>query len=276
MAEAASRFPMVELIQIGELLAWLQGATSEATLAPSDADPLGVLGRLDHLIDLLSRVQVRDSEQMVRDFRSRVAGVTDGEMSPRDGEIGESVATLVREVGADLRRLVAEEALTRSVFVVPLDRDDFAERFLDRTEQFFDLRPDHPWPDVRDAIEDMEEAAECYAIGRYGGAIMFSLRATEALARHFYEAMVGDVPKKDATLGHLLSILKLPVVNCGSAVPSTLGVVKKRRNGAMHAGPRAPGDWNAGAARVVITQCARAIEAMGDRLAKRGTEEATE
>lgn len=275
MAEATSRFPMVELIQIGEMLAWLQGATAEATFAPSNADPLGVLGRLDHLVDLLNRVQVRASEQLVRDFRSAVAGAVDGEMNARDGGIGESVAALVRDAGADLRRLVAEEALQRTVFVVPPDRDAFAEAFLDETARFFGLRPEHRWPDVRDALEDMEEAAECYAIGRYGGAIIFSLRATEALVKHFYEVMVGDSAKNGATLGYLLSILRLPVVNCGNAVPSTLGVVRKRRNRAMHAGPRPPEAWNAEAARAVITQCARAIEAMGERLAKRGAVEVT-
>lgn len=276
MAEATSRFPMVDLIQIGEMLAWLQGATPEATFAPTDADPLGLLGRLDHLVDLLNRLQVRAAEQMVRDFRSRVVDASDGETNARDGGIGESVAVLLRDFGADLRRLAADEALQRTVFVVPPDRDAFAEAFLDGAARFFGLRPGHPWPDVRDALEDMEEAAECYAIGRYGGAIIFSLRATESLARHFYETIVGAAPEKRGGLGNLVSILRLPIVNCGDEVPSTLKVVTERRNRAMHAGPRRSEDWNAEAARTVITQCARAIEAMGERLAKRDSAEAAE
>jgi CRISPR/Cas system CSM-associated protein Csm3 (group 7 of RAMP superfamily) len=142
------------------------------------------------------------------------------------------------------------------------------------------------WRDIEPARRAKEFLARCPAcdplVDRLPGAARVSATRSAAMAtrscsrsrhRGVGPALLrGDgrpVPGQKGRVGKLLSVLKLPVVNCGVEVPSMLETVIKRRSDAMHAGLRSPENWNAEAARDVIGQCARAIEAMGERLAKR-------
>lgn len=117
-----------------------------------------------------------------------------------------------------------------------------------------------------DAIEDMQEAGTCYAIGRYAATILFAVRATEWCLRGFF-AQIVFLETPEVGRGWLTATVKLPEAK-GAALAtqqrlrSEIGDLRKLRNAAMHAGKRKTTEWDANAAREVIAKCREAIESM--------------
>ena len=92
--------------------------------------------------------------------------------------------------------------------------------------------------------------------------IIFSLRATEALLIEFYRK-VTESPAKDKdswdNMSRALGSLAIP---CEQAVKKRLELLRKRRNKAMHAGPRTSDEWDDRAARKVMRSFGGVVVAM--------------
>lgn len=262
-----TRFQAWDLMQVGQTLQYLQRVTARKRIGPSSGDPAGVLDQIRELLELLEQLELTESDQAARDWLDPlIHDLEDLLLENPLAQLGEA-ASLLREIAADLTVLVRDEASRRSIFVVPYDRYGYAEKLLNDPVAHFRVDPSHFSPPPQHALDDLEEATACYAIGRPAAAILFSLRATEAFVRQFYCEVVGARPER-ATLGPLISTIKLPVVGC-ETIANKLGPVKKRRDGAMHAGHRKPDEWDDRAARWVMAQCGTAIRAMWDHLTNR-------
>lgn len=259
-----TRFRIWDLILVGQTLECLQYVTAAD-------DSAGVLDQIGYLLELLEQLELTESDQHARDWLgSTIKGLKDQLKEDPHTLLGKDVADGLREAIADLVDLVRLEANQRSIFVVPYDRDGYAEKLLNDPAAAFCVDTAHSSPPPQHALNDLEEAAECYAIGRPAAAIVFSLRAMEAFLRQFYHEVVGDPPQEDDGWGTLMRIIQLPVVACDNhSISSLLGELKKRRNKAMHAGHREKGKWDDKAARRVMEQCGKAIKAMWSHLTDR-------
>lgn len=263
------RWVLWDLISVGTVLAGLERVTARNRILSTDPIQPGVLVQVRDLIDAIQQLELARSDQTARDrldpLVKRMEESTKDDPRARLGPL----AAELREIAGDLHTVIRDEALERSAFVVPYDSQGYAEALVRDPRVLFRVNPAHPSAPPQHALQDLQEAAECYAIGRPAAAIVFSLRATEAFLRQFYCEVIRAQPDGQATWGTLLRTIQLPVVECSHSVPSELGTLQKRRNNAMHAGVRDPAEWNDQAAREVMEQCGRAIKVMWDHLTER-------
>ena len=260
---------VAHLIQVGEIIATLRAVSAGWRLRGAGEGEPGVLDDLEELNDLLGRLELADTAQAARHtlgpiivrLREALTRYPEADLNEDDAQAVGTAATALWVVAGD-------ESLRRTAFVVPYDKEGFAERLKQAPALAFGVDDRWAWvPD--DAREDMKEVADCYAIGRYAASIVFSARAVESCLHSFYQKIVLQPAKERTPWGHLEAVLKLRVLSLDNSVLSALGVVRERRNRAMHPVPRKEQDWDAGAARKVIAQCAHAIRAMGKYLDKR-------
>lgn len=259
---------VLHLIEVGEIIATLRAVSPASRLGiAGDGEP-GVLNDLEDLNDLLDQLELADTAQEARrNLGPIIARLRKALSLNREAGLSEDDAQAVRAAATAVWTVAGDEGLRRTAFVVPYDKEGFAERLKQNPGREFGVDDRWSWlPD--DARDDMKEVADCYAIGRYAAAIVFSVRAVESCLRQFYQEIVRD-PPGNVPWSRMHNVLKLPVLTPDQEVLSALGVVKKRRDGAMHPGLRKAQDWDAGAARTVIDHCARAIRAMGEDLDKR-------
>lgn len=251
-----------DLIHIGELLGILQHVTGT-----SRAD--AACECIRELKEALENLRLVDSakhaeqlyDPLVKKLEEQIRVNPDTQLMDQADELQASTAYLADKV-------LQNEANGRSVFVVPRDKFEVEDLLIDPIAVLCsNTTPSFPIPPH--AVEDFKEAAECYAIGRSAAAIVFSLRATEAVLRDFYGKVTQAQADEQATWGSLARILGLPVLSCDQAVKSHLGALRKRRNDAMHAGARQSHEWDSDAAQEVMHQCGKVIGAMWQDYAKR-------
>jgi hypothetical protein len=258
--------PLIDLLALGELIAGLRCHDQDPAVYPPGEDQFSVVDRIRSVVELLARLELPDAEAMARSrlepLAARLKSLANDHPS---STVGKENVTMLRVAATDLWRAVANEARRRTVFVVPFERDEFTESLLQDVRWAFGVSPDHPWGNVAEAVSDLEEAADCYAIGRYGAAIMFATRAVEAFFWEFWMQTFGRTPKKRLGWEQALDVLRAPTLNCPEGVLAAVEPVRRMRNKAMHG--RVVGSPQR--AKQVFEECRQAIEAMGKHLADR-------
>lgn len=261
-------------MQVAQTLQYLKRVTARTRIGPSVSDPAGIPDQVRILSELLLELELgnaaREAAEKLEHLASEMSEIL--EEKPR-ANLGEMAGPL-RQAAEDVLIRVRDDAGQRTVFIVPLDGEDYAETALRDSAGHFGVDLAHPSQAPQHALDDFEEAVICYAVGRPAAAILFSLRGTEALLRQFYTEVIGVAPDRD-TMGRMVNTLKLPVVGCTNSDPCVtepLGPLTKRRNDAMHAGQRKAEEWNDDAARGVMSSCRNSIEIMWQHLTTRFAE----
>lgn len=258
----ATRHPMWDLVRIGELLGGLQYVTDE-----SGADDICECIR--ELQDVLDDLQLEKSAECAEDWSSILLEDLETRLETNpEAEISGWTDDL-RDIARDLMSTIRDEANRRSVFVVPEDKFIDVERLIDNPLEVLCSKVSPGFPIPSHAQEDLQEAVECYAIGRPAATIVFSLRATEALLREFHsqitQSVIGDKPG----WARLTKVLVSSDIAVKRAVEHRLEQLRQRRNDAMHAGPRDSKRWNDRAARKVMRDFGKVLGAMWREHTKR-------
>lgn len=258
-----TRMEISYILQLEDVLQSLQRINSRRRILGQSARELGALDLVMELLEKLDWLQLAETEQAARDqFADLIERMERVSQSTPHATLGQ-MADDLRDIAADLKAILRDEASRRSVFVVPYEKDEFTERLLRDPRVYFNVDPAHPWPAPDHGLQDLQEAVECYATGHPAAAIVFSLRATEAFLRQFHFCVVGSPPKKTATWAYVMS--KLPEISpdaCDRCIREQMDLLRERRNGTMHAGMRDPGEWDFGAAKQTFARCRDAISAM--------------
>lgn len=271
MAESTSQISMFDVVAIGETAAALRCIPQGGRLRNRvDATP-GVLDRLEELLDRLSDLEIAQAAQAARELlRSLIAELSRRVEADGDAMVSEPERAEIHDVAEKIWDKVRSEVGERRVFVPPFDASGFRESFVRDPRPHFGLPGDDPWPRSADAVSDMQECADCYAIERYPGAIVFAYRAAEGLVRQFREIKVTSPPTEQGltqlfnTLAQQGQCDEATIVALRTLVKPEDGTVP--RNEAVHAVPRDPVAWNVVGAGQVIQNCARAIGAMSREL----------
>lgn len=261
-----TRYPMWDLMRVGELLGILQHVTDK-----DRADE--VYECIRELQGVLDDLYLTDSAEWVEDWFAAALEDLEEKLTVDPDVILRGWTEDLRDIAKDLTPIVRDEAYQRSVFVVPKDTHLDVEQLVD--EPLAVLCPNAtPQFDIPlFAEEDLKEAAECYAIGRSAATIIFALRATEALLREFHTQVTNSSPKSKAYWASLARDLGSSSLSCEYALQRRLDSLRKRRNDAMHPGPRDSKDWNDRAARKVMRDCGKVVVAMWRDHARRGQSE---
>lgn len=250
-----TRYRVWDIARLGELLGLLQHTNAEDSARE-------VYEWIQELKAWLDDFQLVESSEMAENWFNMLLEDLEDQLDKNPEAPILDWAKVIREDSANLVAVVRDEANARSVFIVPRDDEGYTEHLLDDPLETLcsEAPPSFRLPEH--AVDDFFEAAQCYAIGQPAGAIVFSLRATEALLREFYHEVTGEKPAKRATWGMLTHVLKLPVLSCDNVLKSRLGELQKQRNRAMHAGVRLSHEWDHRAARRILRTCGKTIVEM--------------
>jgi hypothetical protein len=250
-----ARHLLWDLMRVGELLRILQQITNE-----DRAD--GVCEYIIELRDSLNDLQLEKSAECAEDWLSIILEDLETRLKVNPKVDVSGWTDDLKDIAKDLMSIIRNEANARSVFVVPKDKYINVERLIDDPLKVLcsDVAPEFDVPLY--AQEDLKEAAECYAIGRFGATIIFSLRATEALLRDYYcKVTKGKLPETPFW-NNLARDLGSSEFSCEHAVLHRLNLLRERRNEAMHAGPRIVKEWDDRAARKVMRDFGKLLAAM--------------
>jgi len=164
-----------DLIMLGELLHTLEQASARRRILATSPLKPGVLDQVRDVLRALEQLELDRSDQAAADRLSPlIKRMEEAVKNKPRAQLG-PMASELRESVSDLYQVVRDEAIERSLFVVPYDPLGYTEKLLTDPRVLFRVNPAHPVTPPQHAIEDLQEAAECYAIGRPAAAIVFSL-----------------------------------------------------------------------------------------------------
>lgn len=268
---ATDRLTAGDLIDLNLLVARLETSSPGRMLGQSTDEGPGVLDDVQSVLEFLEDLDFVDAhtwaQENISSFQERFARVLKTDPAVR---LGDDDAKELRNAARDLMEKLREESNKRTVFVVPYDKENYAEQLLRDPRPAFGVKPEQAWLPA-DAVVDMQEAATCYGVGRYAATILFAVRATESCLRGFFGQVVF-LEAPEVRWGGLTATVKLPESKSEAArlaqnrLKSVLGDLRVRRNAAMHAGKREAMEWDAKAARDIISKCSEAIGFMDECL----------
>jgi hypothetical protein len=253
--------PLWNLILAGDSLRALWRAEANWRISPCSEDKVGVIGHCQILLDTIKleslpqcyKQKGRELEDLIEDLEERLdedAHATLGGQTTR-----------LRLLVSDLRQAFVKECPYRTAFVTLPEHHIQVEGMLHDPESWFGLTFGGVLDPPQSALDDFQEAAQCFSVGFAASAIVFSLRATEDLLRQYYKLVTGQ-SVDGKTWGALVKVLKKHNPPPPKELLDRLVDLRDRRNEVMHAGRRDPYLWGHKAAAQTIEECREAVMEM--------------
>jgi hypothetical protein len=269
--DGRSPFHLWDLLHLGYTLCKMESYTEESLIVSSNEGDWGVIDGLKALQSALERLELQDTDDQ---FRLRISPLVFRleVLYDKCGEtmLGDNILDL-RDGLECLFGVVREEASCRDVYLVTPSKSLDLDRLIDEPGRYFGL-PDLLDPPLPPEVDSsLREAGRCLAVGFGPAVVLFTLLATEAILRYYYERVTGEpVPEKlnwKPGWGWFCKKLSRSVHQCPQLVIELLSRIKDDyRNLAMHASLEMEG----GMALSVWGICSRTVREMMKDLVTRG------
>lgn len=220
---------------------------------------------LQSIIDEISWLEFQDTYELARRILAPVIlrlKLLDPVGDLPLGAEFERVASALQPVLDELQ----SEAVRRTVFLVTPSKYVDVQALLNEPSRLFGL-PEFLEPPLPSEVDRLiREAGRCLAANFGWAASLFTLQATEHIARHYYEIVRNEPPKDTATFRNLVQALTPTRYNCPKLVLHYLNyVVDQYRNAAMHGRL----EYNSAVAIDIWTTCSNATQEILSDLARR-------
>ncbi len=156
---------------------------------------------------------------------------------------------------ADLRAAMTS---VREGFANDLDHTRLVPAYRVAPDYDFGLRSDVEPRLPDDATLLLDEARQCWALGRFLAALLITFIAAEQVTSYYYEKVVGHARPERHTWGMMLGDLKAAEYGCPDEVTETLCGIVNTRNQLVH-GERLVDEVQA---EVIYAECATACRDM--------------
>lgn len=224
--------PLWDLIYLGYTLHKMEGYTEETLLIEDDSP--GVIESLKFLLDNLERFELQDSDQLARMILRPLIFRFERLCDIDKNTLGEDTQKL-HEALDELLDALGNEASHQYIYPVTPSKHIDVDQLIDDPSSLFELPSllDPPLPPEFDS--QLREAGRCLAVGFGYAAALFTLLATEAILKYYYEIVTGRQPGI-RTWAQLNNELKVSKLKCPKLVNEFLeNIVENYRNPAMHA-----------------------------------------
>ncbi len=186
---------MRQLLNLGYTLRQMENCREDDPLVTVDEGPSGVIDRLEYLLRTLDRLELRNSRDSARVNLGRWRLVPRRRYDNGENTLG-SQAGLLQGILCDLSLKIKAEASSMYLYPAsPISEFDI-ERFIDEPSNMFGL-PVSLDPQLPPQVDFLlEEAGRCFAVGFGPSALLFTLLATEAIVKYYYEQIAGRPPHR--------------------------------------------------------------------------------
>lgn len=247
-----------DLMFAGSNMGSLRSVAARTPIVPTRAGLISIPDRLRFLQTDLTTLELSQAESVLLEELQEILDSL--ETSDRPNRLGQD-ALRIRKLVKRVEQILENEATNRAVFVVLRSRQGEIHELLTDPTGFFGIPENEIFNLTTTGIDDFSEAARCYSVGFTVASIMFMLRATEEVLRSYYQ-LVTRQTAKEKSWGNLLTVLKIPVLNCPTNLIAQLDKLLTKRNEAMHPRVRKPTEWNQDAARQMLADCRTVITLM--------------